>query len=90
MKPVDFLRALGEPVRVHRRYRLNTSYNTLVRAITAPPVHYADAGVIGTLAHYLILTVMVELLGMSPVIGTAVGAARGRSRRGHAKQLGPE
>jgi len=77
VKPVDFLRALGELVRVHRRYRLNTSYNTLVRAITAPPVHYAGAGVIGTLAHYLILTVMVELLGMSPVIGTAVGAAVG-------------
>jgi putative flippase GtrA len=77
VKPIDFLRALGELIRVHRRYRLNDSYNTLVSAMTAPPVHYAGAGAIGTLAHFVVLTLLVELLGTSPVIGTAVGAAVG-------------
>jgi putative flippase GtrA len=77
VKPIDFLRALGELIRVHRRYRLNGSDNTLVSAITAAPVHYAGAGAIGTLAHYLTLTLLVELLGISPVLGTVVGAAVG-------------
>lgn len=77
VEPIDFLRALGELIRVHRRYHINASYNTLVRAMTAPPIHYAGAGAVGTLAHYVVLTLMVELLGISPVIGTAVGAAVG-------------
>jgi glycosyltransferase involved in cell wall biosynthesis len=77
VKPIDFIRGLGELIRVHRNYRLNGSYSTLVRAITAPPVHYAGAGAIGTLAHYLVLALLVELLGISPVIGTVVGAAVG-------------
>jgi glycosyltransferase involved in cell wall biosynthesis len=77
VKPVDFFRALGELIQVHRRYRINTSYKTLVSAATAAPVHYAGAGAIGTVAHYLTLTLLVELLGASPVVGTVVGAAIG-------------
>jgi dolichyl-phosphate beta-glucosyltransferase len=77
VEPIDFIRGLGELIRVHRRYRLNPSYNAVVHPITAPPVHYAGAGAIGTLAHYVTLALLVELSGISPVVGTVVGAAVG-------------
>ena len=77
VKPIDFLRALGELIQVHRRYRLNKSYAPLVSAATAAPVHYAGAGAVGTLAHYLTLALLVELLGASPVVGTVLGASVG-------------
>jgi dolichyl-phosphate beta-glucosyltransferase len=77
VKPIDFVRAFGELIRVQRHYHLNTTYKGVVRAMTAPSAHYASAGAIGTLAHYMVLTLLVELLRVSPVIGTAVGAGVG-------------
>jgi putative flippase GtrA len=77
VKPLDFFRALGELIQVHRGYRLNESYSPFVSAATAAPVHYAGAGAIGTLAHYMTLALLVELMSASPVLGTVVGAAVG-------------
>jgi putative flippase GtrA len=40
-------------------------------------MRYIGVGAVGTLAHYVILTVMVSLIGLSPVLGTSVGAVVG-------------
>lgn len=77
VKPVDFVRAFGELIRVRRRYGENTMYQKVFRALTGPPMRYVGVGAIGTLAHYAILTVLVSLLGASPVLATSVGAVVG-------------
>lgn len=68
VKPLDFFRAFGELIRVHRKYSLNGVHQGFL---------YAGAGAVGTVAHYAILTAFVQLIGMSPVLATAIGAGVG-------------
>ncbi len=77
VKPIDFVRAFGELIRVKRRYGKDTAFQRLFRALTGAPMRYMSVGAIGTVAHYVILTVMVSLMGLSPVLGTSVGAVVG-------------
>ena len=79
VKPTDFVRAAGELVKIYRKYRLPARYHTLFDVLTAPFVRYTGAGGIGTVCHFLVLTLSVEFLALKPSIGTVVGALAGAS-----------
>ena len=79
VKPTDFVRAAGELVKIYRHYRLPARYHPLFDVLTAPFVRYTGAGGIGTVCHFLVLTLGVEFLAMKPTIGTVVGALAGAS-----------
>ena len=77
VRPVDFIRAIGELVIIYRTYSRPGNRHWLLALLTAPFVRYALAGAVGTLFYYLALTVAVEALGMSPASGVLVGAPVG-------------
>lgn len=77
VKPTDFVRAIGEMAQIYRRYRVSVRFRKLFDLLTAPFLRYSGAGAIGTLVHYVLLTVSVELASLEPDIGAVVGATGG-------------
>lgn len=77
VKPIDFLRAIGEMALVYRRYRFPRDLDPWLRIGTMPLVRYVGAGGFGTLAHYLTLMLAVELFAITPSVATIAGAATG-------------
>jgi dolichyl-phosphate beta-glucosyltransferase len=73
----DFVRAIGEMAAIYRRYFLARDRGSLLTIVTAPFLRYAGAGAIGTAAHYLVLTLTVEVAGGSPTVGAVAGASVG-------------
>jgi putative flippase GtrA len=77
VRTIDFVRAIGECLRIYRRYRASRGTRRLLDLIAMPFVRYAGAGVIGTAVHYLTLIAGVELLAMSPTPAAVTGAVFG-------------
>jgi putative flippase GtrA len=77
VKPRDFLRAGGEMAAIYRNYGLRRDFALMLAFVSAPFVRYAGAGGAGTAVHYGTLTVVVELVGASPTVGTGIGALAG-------------
>jgi putative flippase GtrA len=77
VRPRDFLRAGGEMAAIYRNYRLRRDLDLLLRLLAAPFLRYVGAGGLGTAAHYLVLTLVVELLQIVPAYATVVGAFAG-------------
>lgn len=77
VRPVDFLRAAGEMLIIYRNYTKHEKRRAILVFITLPIVRYAGAGAIGTVFHYLTLTLAVELFGARPVWGSVAGALVG-------------
>jgi putative flippase GtrA len=79
VKPLDFVRAIGEMAMIYRTYRSAESKNQhwLLALAMAPFVRYAGAGAIGTAVHYGVLIGAVNLARVSPASGTALGAGIG-------------
>jgi dolichyl-phosphate beta-glucosyltransferase len=77
VRPIDFVRAIGEMVIIYRTYSRNEKRRRALEIITSPVVRYAGAGAIGTAFHYATLSTAVELFGASPVWGSVAGATVG-------------
>lgn len=77
VRPVDFVRAFGEMLIIYRDYARPGTRRKVLDLITAPFVRYAAAGAIGTALHFATLSLCVELLHQSPVVGSIAGAAVG-------------
>jgi dolichyl-phosphate beta-glucosyltransferase len=77
VKPSDFLRAAGEMAQLYRRYRVTEPYQKLFRLLSRPFVRYSGAGAIGTLFHYSLLVLGVEVARLSAPVGATLGAMGG-------------
>ena len=77
VKPIDFLRSIGEMATIYRCYRLPGNVSTLLRILSAPFIRYAGAGGVGTAIHYLVLTLIVEACSVSPAWASVAGALAG-------------
>jgi dolichyl-phosphate beta-glucosyltransferase len=77
VKPSDFLRAAGEMAQLYRRYRVTEPYRRLFRLLSLPFVRYSGAGAIGTVFHYLLLVLAVEVAGLGAPVGATLGATGG-------------
>jgi dolichyl-phosphate beta-glucosyltransferase len=77
VRPVDFVRAIGELAQIYRRYRVAQRYQRLFDTVTAPFVRYAGAGAIGTALHYTTMVVAIDGLHIAPTTGAVVGATLG-------------
>lgn len=77
VRPRDYIRAFGELANVYRQYRLPERYRAAFDVVTSPFSRYVGAGAIGTLSHLVALAVAVELAGLSPTLGTGLGAVFG-------------
>ena len=72
--PVDFLRAAGELLRIHHRYRLRRSP---LDWLAAPFARYTGVGAFGTAMHYVVLLASVEGFGAAPLAASIAGSAVG-------------
>ncbi len=77
VRPIDFIRALGEMAQLYRRYSLLRNFRWAVATALSPPARYAMVGAVGTVVHYLVLALLVELGVASASAATAIGAAVG-------------
>jgi dolichyl-phosphate beta-glucosyltransferase len=77
VKPVDFLRAIGEMLQIYRAYALNQPMRRVVLFVASVFSIYALVGAIGTGFHFFTLIVGVELLGMATVAAAITGATVG-------------
>ncbi len=77
VKATDFIRSAGDLARIYRHYFLRRDRRRLVALIMSPVLRYAGAGGVGTLLHYLVLTLCVEVFAMRPTLGTFLGASVG-------------
>lgn len=77
VRPIDFVRALGEMLIIYRTYARPGNRHWLLELITAPFIRYAAVGAIGTLFHFATLSACVELAHLSPTNGSLVGAVVG-------------
>jgi glycosyltransferase involved in cell wall biosynthesis len=77
VRSLDFLRAGGEMAAIYRTYRLRRDLDILLGLLAAPFSRYVGAGGLGTLLHYLVLILVVELFVVPPAYATVVGACVG-------------
>lgn len=77
VKPIDFLRAIGEMAQIYRAYRAPSSVAGWLTLVSAPFVRYLGAGGVGTVLHYATLAALVELCAVKPTFATMAGALVG-------------
>lgn len=77
VKPLDFVRALGEMLRIYRAYPLNQPLRQPVLLFTSVFSIYALVGALGTGLHFLTLVIGVELFRLRPSVAATVGATVG-------------
>jgi dolichyl-phosphate beta-glucosyltransferase len=77
LRSTDFLRAAAEMATIYRNYRLPNDKRRVIALLSAPILRYVGAGAVGTLVHYCVLAVCVELLHISPPLGALFGALCG-------------
>lgn len=77
VRPIDFVRSLGEMLIIYRTYARPGNRHWLLELITAPFIRYAAVGAIGTGFHFATLSLCVEMLHLSPTNGSLVGAVVG-------------
>jgi putative flippase GtrA len=75
----DFMRAGAEMAAIYRTYGIKRDFNTLLRVITTPFLRYVGAGGVGTLCHYMLLTLLVSGFGVGPSLASVAGAILGAS-----------
>jgi dolichyl-phosphate beta-glucosyltransferase len=73
----DFIRAIGEMVAIHRKYRLPGPWRLPLDIVTQPFLRYLSSGLIGTAIHYGALVTLVEFAKLSPTVAATVGASLG-------------
>ncbi len=77
VRPIDFVRAIGEMVIIYRTYSRHEKRRRTLEFITSPIVRYAAVGAVGTGFHFATLSVAVELFRLNPVLGSVLGASVG-------------
>jgi putative flippase GtrA len=77
VRAIDFARAIGEMLIIYRTYRRPGNRNALLEIVTAPFVRYAAVGALGTVVHFVTLSVCVEVFGFTPAAGSIAGATVG-------------
>lgn len=77
VKPMDFVRGIGELLRVYREYALGQPLRPLVLTCTNLFSIYALVGALGTVVHYVILIGGVELFHVAPRVAAVAGALGG-------------
>jgi putative flippase GtrA len=77
VRPLDFVRAIGEMAHLYQAYPLGQPLRPLVSALTSVFSRYAFMGAVGTLLHYATLVTLVEVLRATPTFGAVVGASVG-------------
>ncbi|WP_437937121.1 GtrA family protein [Sorangium sp. So ce341] len=77
VKLTDFVRAIGEMAMIAQEYRLPRGGGGVLQLLSAPFLRYVGAGGVGTLCHYAVLMLSVELFGASPALSTVLGALVG-------------
>jgi len=77
VKPIDFLRAVGEMFRIYRSYNLQQPQRQPILLLTSVFSVYALVGALGTVLHFLTLIVGVELFRLPNVVAAAAGATVG-------------
>lgn len=75
----DFVRAGAEMAAIYRAYGIQRDFNSLLRLATAPFLRYVGAGGVGTLCHYLVLGLLVQVFAVKPALGSVAGAIVGAS-----------
>jgi dolichyl-phosphate beta-glucosyltransferase len=73
----DFMRASAEIASIYRAYGIKRDFDSFLRLLTAPFLRYVGAGGVGTLCHYLVLTILVTLFAVTPAAATVAGALVG-------------
>jgi dolichyl-phosphate beta-glucosyltransferase len=77
VKPRDFFRSIGDLLRIYRGYALNQPMRPVVLLATNLFSVYALVGALGTIVHYGILIVGVELLHAPTTLAVLCGATAG-------------
>ncbi len=77
VKGIDFIRAIAEMAGIYRTYRLPKDSRFVMRLATSRALRYTSVGAIGTLVHYLTLTLAVEVLRQRVMVATTVGSILG-------------
>ena len=75
----DFVRAGAEMAAIYRAYGIQRDFNSLLRLATAPFLRYVGAGGVGTVCHYLVLGLLVQVFAVKPALGSVAGAIVGAS-----------
>jgi dolichyl-phosphate beta-glucosyltransferase len=77
VKPRDFFRSIGDLLRIYRNYSLNQPMRPVVLLATNLFSVYALVGALGTVVHYSILIVGVELFHLPTTLAVVLGASAG-------------
>jgi putative flippase GtrA len=77
VRPMDFVRGIGELLRVYRDYALGQPLRPVVLLCTNLFSIYALVGALGTVVHYGLLVAGVELFHAAPRVAAVVGALGG-------------
>jgi dolichyl-phosphate beta-glucosyltransferase len=77
VKPLDFVRAVGEMLTIYRTYPLNQPLRTPALMLTSVFTVYAAVGAVGTGLHFMTLIVGVELFHLKTSIAAVLGASVG-------------
>ncbi len=77
VRPVDFLRAVGEMGLIFRTYSRHGKRRRALQLMTSRIVRYAAVGAVGTGFHFAVLDLVVEVLRLKPVLGSVLGASVG-------------
>jgi len=77
VKPLDFVRGVGELLHIYRNYELGQPLRPAVMLVTSVFSIYALVGALGTLVHYTTLILCVELGHLSTSTGAMIGAVAG-------------
>jgi dolichyl-phosphate beta-glucosyltransferase len=77
VKPVDFVRAIGEMFRIYRSYELEQPRRRPILLLTSVFSIYALVGALGTALHFLTLIIAVEVFSLPKVVAASAGAALG-------------
>jgi dolichyl-phosphate beta-glucosyltransferase len=73
----DFVRASAEMAAIYRAYGIQRDFNSVLRLASAPFLRYVGAGGVGTLCHYLLLGLLVQVFAVKPALGSVAGAVVG-------------
>lgn len=77
VRPSDFARSVGEMLNIYNQYDLKQPMRSVFAPLTGVFARYVGVGGIGTAAHFVILVLCVEVVGLRPGVGATVGAIFG-------------
>lgn len=77
VRPLDFVRASGEMLRIYREYPLGQPLHALLAPLTSAFSRYVAVGGAGTALHYVVLVAGVEALRLPEGLAASLGATLG-------------